>query len=310
MRKRRTALLLAVSMMFTGNISALAADTQADIVEGPEMEISLAGSPDHSISNVHVIDRFELNVKKSSSVMGADPNIEPPIPNWFTFRADTAGLYQIQFWSDGIGEGCVGLYRLTADGKGINYDSNKLWKDRKTMLFKAGTNETCYLNIGQYGFGPIYFSAEVKKVTVGTSLKDSEGKAVYTITGMNSKGGTVTYTKPASPSPKLKIPETVKIAGQSYRVTAIAGNALKGKKLKSVTIPAGVTKIGAKAFYGCINLKTITIKSKALKSIGKNAFKSIPDDAVFQVPKAKMKAYTRLLKKAGMKQVAMEAIEE
>ena len=80
------------------------------------------------------------------------------------------------------------------------------------------------------------------------------------------------------------------------------------KSIRSVTIPATVkykgttykvTSIGSKAFYNCKKLKTVTIKSKKLKSVGKNAFKGIYKKAKVTVPKSNYKAYRKLLKKAG-----------
>ena len=61
----------------------------------------------------------------------------------------------------------------------------------------------------------------------------------------------------------------------------------------------GLKQIGAKAFFNCKVLKTITIKSKVLKKVGKNAFKGINKKAVIKVPSAKRKAYTKLLAKKG-----------
>lgn len=81
------------------------------------------------------------------------------------------------------------------------------------------------------------------------------------------------------------------------------------KSIRSVTIPATVkyrgityevTSIGSKAFYNCKKLKTVTIKSRKLKSVGKNAFKGIYKKAKVTVPKSKYKAYRKLLKKAGL----------
>ena len=80
------------------------------------------------------------------------------------------------------------------------------------------------------------------------------------------------------------------------------------KSIRSVTIPATVkykgttykvTSIGSKAFYNCKKLKTATIKSRKLKSVGKNAFKGICKKAKVTVPKSKHKAYRKLFKKAG-----------
>lgn len=115
---------------------------------------------------------------------------------------------------------------------------------------------------------------------------------------------TVEYKAPTSKkNTQVTIPAKVKINGNSYKVVSIAKNAFKNnKKLKKVTIGTNVTTIKANAFSGCSKLKTITVKSKKLKSIGKNAFKGIQKKAVFKVPKAKYKAYKKLLKaKVGFK---------
>lgn len=82
------------------------------------------------------------------------------------------------------------------------------------------------------------------------------------------------------------------------------------KKVKKLTIPAAitiqgkkytVTAIGSKAFSGCKNLKQVTIKSKKITKIGKNAFQNVSKKAVIKVPKSKKKAYKKLLKKVGYK---------
>ena len=61
-------------------------------------------------------------------------------------------------------------------------------------------------------------------------------------------------------------------------------------------------KIGAKAFYKCSKLKTITVKTSKLtfKTVGANAFNGIYAKATIKVPKAKLKAYSTLLKKTGV----------
>lgn len=137
-------------------------------------------------------------------------------------------------------------------------------------------------------------------VAVGTTLTDKGKKAAYKVISVNSKGGTVTYVKQMSAVSKLVIPSVVTVEGKIYQVTAIGSNAFKNcKKLKTVVIGKGVTSIGAKAFNGCKALKKITIKSTKLKKVGKSAFKGIHAKAVIKVPKAKMKAYQKLLKKKG-----------
>ncbi|MBR6889637.1 MAG: leucine-rich repeat protein, partial [Clostridia bacterium] len=100
----------------------------------------------------------------------------------------------------------------------------------------------------------------------------------------------------------VKVPDTVTTRGQKLKVTAIADKAFyKNKKLTAVTIGKYVKKIGAKAFYGCGKLKTITLRTAKLtgKTVGANAFKGLYAKAVFKCPKAKLKAYRALLAKKG-----------
>lgn len=129
---------------------------------------------------------------------------------------------------------------------------------------------------------------------------------------------------------KVTVYDKVTLAGKSYRVTAIGASAFKNNtKVKSVVIGknvksvgssafAGCTglrkvhakstkleKIGSSAFSGCRKLQKITIKSKALKKVGKSAFKNINKKAVISVPKAKKKAYIKLLKNKGQKKTVV-----
>ena len=84
-------------------------------------------------------------------------------------------------------------------------------------------------------------------------------------------------------------------------VTSIGNNAFKGCKLiTAITIPAKVTSIGSNSFAGCSKLKTVTFKTTKLKKVGKGAFKTIKAGAKFKCPNAKLKAYTKLLKKSGV----------
>lgn len=106
------------------------------------------------------------------------------------------------------------------------------------------------------------------------------------------------------------IPDTVEIKGKSYRVTQIKDSALaNSSKIKRVTVGENVKKIGKKAFYNCKNLKSITIKSELLKksSIGANAFKGLPSDAVVTVPKEKLSTYKSILKSKGLKNQKVKA---
>ena len=113
----------------------------------------------------------------------------------------------------------------------------------------------------------------------------------------------VEYLGPSSKTVKsVSIPATVKYDGKTYTVTAIAQNALKDHaKLKSAVIGKNISKIGKGAFQNCKKLKKITIKTAKLKksSVGSKAFKGIYKKAVFKLPKAKKKAYKKILLKKG-----------
>lgn len=65
-------------------------------------------------------------------------------------------------------------------------------------------------------------------------------------------------------------------------------------RFEKIVTGKSVRKIEAKAFDGCKSLKTITIKSTKLKSVGKKAIKGIQRKAVIKVPKKQLKDYKKL----------------
>ena len=137
---------------------------------------------------------------------------------------------------------------------------------------------------------------------VGSVVK--VGKARYKILSKTA----VAYAGTTVKNPKsVTIPAAVKINGKKYKVTAINANALKNKKsLKKLVIGANVERIGKNAFYGCKNLKTIIIKSNALKKVETNAIKNIQKNAVIKVPAKKLNKYKKLFTaKTGYKKNTM-----
>lgn len=137
---------------------------------------------------------------------------------------------------------------------------------------------------------PVHAKASTKTVTVKNNK--------YQITG--SKTAKLKSVK--NTTTKVTVPDTIKIKDKTYRITAIADNALKNKKVKSITIGENVTKIGKNAFANCKKLKTVTIKAKGLKTVGKDAFKSIAKNATVKVPcKSNM---DKLLQSKGLSDTA------
>ena len=137
----------------------------------------------------------------------------------------------------------------------------------------------------------------------------SYGSGSYTI--ISEKWKTVQYEFLSEKSYTVaEISATVELKGKKYSVTQIAANALANSdRIKKAVIGKNITKIGKKAFYNCKNLKSITIKSELLKksSIGSNAFKGLPSDAVVTVPKEKLSTYKSILKSKGLKNQKVKA---
>lgn len=107
---------------------------------------------------------------------------------------------------------------------------------------------------------------------------------------------------------KVVIPNTVALAGKTYRVVGVNKNAFKGlKKLTTVTIGKNVRNIGAKAFYGCKKLKTVKIQTKKCTFSGKSIWKKTSKKLVVKVPKSVLKKMRKQLKKSGLKAKAVKA---
>ena len=173
---------------------------------------------------------------------------------------------------------------------------------------QAGTASAVLTGCGAYeqiGEKVLNFTIEQKSSTVVNPpaeeyLPVSAKVDMLNMTFKVTATGKVELTALSKKLARISIPNTITVNGKTYQVTSIAKNAFKNNtKLKKVVIPAGIQKIGANAFSGCKNLKSIVIKSKVLKKVGKNAFKGIHKKAVIKVPAAKKKPYQKLLKKKG-----------
>lgn len=80
-------------------------------------------------------------------------------------------------------------------------------------------------------------------------------------------------------------------------MTAVSAGACKGcRKLKAVTIGRNVTRIGKRAFYKCIKLKTVTFKGTKDPKAGKQSFQRIAAKARIFVPGNMAKKQLKLLK--------------
>lgn len=169
-------------------------------------------------------------------------------------------------------------------------------KDGKTLTDETGA---------KYAVAEKVTNSQLKK---NAKIADKKSGGKYKITKIvkNKKtgkvtGGTVEYIAPYNKNTKLiSATGKVKLGGVTFTVTSIGNNCAKNcKNLTKVVLGGNITNIGRNAFSGCGNLKSIQIKSKKLKKVGANAFKGINKKATIKVPKAKKKAYTKLLKGKG-----------
>ncbi len=179
------------------------------------------------------------------------------------------------------GEKVDGIGTLSEDGKTLTDESGK-----KYIVSEKATGNDIKKN------------ENVADITTG-------GK--YKITAVNTKagkasGGTVEYIAPYnSGADTVTVPDTITINNVTFNVTTISSDFSKNNKdITKVVIGKNVTKIAANAFKGCTKLKTVIIKTKKLRKVGKGAFKTIKKGATFKCPKKKLKAYKKLLKKSGL----------
>ena len=171
----------------------------------------------------------------------------------------------------------------------VTYSNNK----------KIGTATVTITGKGNYtGTVSKTFTINAKK---GTTFESGSYK--YKITGANTVSFEGIKKSKIAKTTTVKIADTVKYGGATFKVTSIGDKALyKKTKVKSVTIGKNVTKIGKSAFEGCKKLKTITVKTTKLKSskyVGKNALKGINSKASIKVPKSKLKLYKKVFKGKG-----------
>lgn len=214
-------------------------------------------------------------------------------------------------------------------GKG---DDNTIEDDNTGGNNTGSNNNTGNSTGNNIADGDSEIGQEPAQPNVGYIFNNKKSKAVYKVSVVAKE---VTYVKPLKKTyTKVKIPNTVKYDGVTYKVTSIANNAFKNNKklksvtiptniktignsafykctaLKSVTIPKNVSKIGSKAFYGCKKLTKMTIKTSKLteKKVGKKAFTKMGSSnykkVKVKVPKKKLKSYKKMLQKRGLSKKA------
>ncbi|MBR4759459.1 MAG: InlB B-repeat-containing protein [Lachnospiraceae bacterium] len=212
-----------------------------------------------------------------------DPVTPPPTPTPAGGNPATGGQSQGGTTGGDTGSGAnetvkAGVGTFSADGKTLTDPNGAVFAVAETLT-----------------------AADLKK---GLAVADQKTGSKYRITKIvfkkgKFKSGTAEYVGPYDLNTrKISVAKTVKLSGNTFKVTAVAAKCTKGcKKVTKAVIGANVQTIAAKAFYNCKSLKTIQIKGKGLKKVGSKAFKKIAKKATIKVPKTKKSAYKKLLKK-------------
>lgn len=167
-------------------------------------------------------------------------------------------------------------------------------------------------------------SLVVKEVIPAKNSTHKVGSLIYKVTKSSAGNKTVALVKPSRKTlTSVKIPDTIKLNGYTFKVTSISKNAFKGNsklktvsvgkyvetigdaafykctKLTKITVGSELRTIGKKSFYGDKSLQKIILKSSKLKKAGSQCLKGISSKAVIDVPNKKVKDYKKIFKGKG-----------
>lgn len=179
------------------------------------------------------------------------------------------------------------------------------WVDTNTMEEIGRVNGYCYIDRQKKKYYVFKEKTNIKKpdIVMGNSYKVKN--AMYLVTSVKNR--TVSLEECNSMKESFTIPDTVKIKGKTFKVTAMEQDAFRGKNnLTKVVIGKNVTKIGKNVFCNCKKLNSIVVKGKKLTSVGSGALKGTAKKLVIKVPSGKKKVYKKLWKGKGNANVTIK----
>ena len=255
--------------------------------------------------------------KDAKDVLSSDMTeasvIQCEIGDLFSYRAGVIVQYERYYTGSGVyGKTDV---QLSADQYSLSSSDTSVCKIENGKITPVGEGTATITFIWLQN--PQYTSSFVMRVGGVETFKDAKGITYETVDKKEGERKAV-ITAVSDNVKSVAIPESVKINGWTYKVTAIAPKAFYNhKKLTRVTIGSNVTEIGkqafykctgmqsviigknvktigSEAFYGCKKLKKITSYSGALKKVGKNAIKGVSKKLVIRVPRSKKKVMQRV----------------
>lgn len=146
-------------------------------------------------------------------------------------------------------------------------------------------------------------AAPAGKTAAPSKAKAIKGKTYlfggirYKVLTLTKNGGTVSVNGTSKKNLKRAvIPASVKIKGTTLKVTEIGKYAFRScRKLTHLSVGSNIKKIGTGAFRGCSGLKRVTIRSKQLVRVGKQAFAGVARKVTMKLPPQKRKKYLAML---------------
>lgn len=167
----------------------------------------------------------------------------------------------------------------------------------------AGANWASNWNEGNGNQDVEYSSTYVEPLLL-EPVYDSEVAATYYFVRISDTECDVSIAN-KSVATRADIPATAIINGKEYKVTKIASNGFMScPKLKIVTLPESIKKIGNTAFGNCQNLMTIDLAN--VEEIGSSAFMRCPKLNTLAIPESVTTIGKRILR-LGNTQVKAEA---
>ncbi|MGN0483682.1 MAG: leucine-rich repeat protein [Lachnospiraceae bacterium] len=274
--KKTASFLLAGALIFTNSGSVFAANTQyGEIVDDGSKNIVTTDEQDNNpITFVPGITAGKVKIAKAKQTYNAKTN---------TYT--------------------VTLPKVTAKNKADQFLG---WKDEKGKLYAAGKKVTVKAT-PDYEFKAAWKTKKGTDFTIKVSEK-AKYNLKFSVTGKKTVS-LLKYTGTCKCIHDLVLPTKVDFHNQTFKVTTIGSNAFKKANIKSLMIGKYITKIEKNAFQSDKWLKSVTILSTNLKSVGKNALKGIPKKATIICPPNKAEEYEKLFDKGGLnRDVTIKAV--
>lgn len=145
-----------------------------------------------------------------------------------------------------------------------------------------------------------------------TLLRDDKNQCMLKVIAVSGKKRQVSYEGAVKKKRKeIIVPGSVSVDGVAYDVTAAGAGAFRGDlSVKKITLGKKVEVIGAAAFRGCRNLKTLVVLSKKLKIVEKHALKGTAKKLVIYVPASCIKQYRKQFRGKGNAVVQFRILKE